>query len=119
MSLMTKKMMTMKRADNWRCRDNLMNRLLLMISLVLLALPVSAVAGKAAGAEEAGKAFRLAAGAGDTKAVLQYLQTKKVEVDAANLFGKTALMMAVENGHFATIVALLNRGSDVDRKSVV
>ena len=62
-------------------------------------------------------AFRNFAAVGDTESVRELLASG-VDVDAQNGFGKTALMLAVETNSMETVVMLLARGADVNKRTV-
>lgn len=63
------------------------------------------------------KELRLAASIGDDEAVAKLLDAG-ADVNAANKFNKTALMMAVENDNLETVALLLARGADVNARTV-
>ena len=64
-----------------------------------------------------GKDLREYAAVGDTDKIMQLLN-RGVDVNTANRFGKSALMVATEEGNMETVVLLLSRGADVNGRTV-
>jgi ankyrin repeat protein len=87
------------------------------ISLLLGLL--ATLAGSAAWAKDANhdKELRLAASIGDDEAIAKLID-RGADVNAANKFDKTALMMAVEGDNLDTVALLLARGADVNARTV-
>ncbi|MCG8125325.1 MAG: ankyrin repeat domain-containing protein, partial [Candidatus Thiodiazotropha taylori] len=84
----------------------------LLIATLTLLLTAQVMAGSAEDERE----LRLAADVGDVETVTKLLD-KGVSPDSANKFGKNALMIAVENNNFETVVLLLNRGANVTART--
>ena len=82
----------------------------LLVSILLCAPAYAADTAK-------DREFRLAAGIGDTYTLSELLD-QGVDVNSANQFGKTALMMAVETGSMETVALLLSRGADLNAETV-
>ena len=59
-------------------------------------------------------AFFTAAAKGDTQTVEQLVNSQQVPVDAQNDQGKSALMLAAENGHLNLVKWLVDNGSDLN-----
>jgi hypothetical protein len=81
------------------------------LALVALAGPPLAVGG--ALQADGGEALRAAASSGDVGAVGELL-AQRVDVDDANEYGATALILAALNGHAEVVRALLDAGADPD-----
>ena len=86
-----------------------------LTALPLLLALVAALPAQAAD-NSLGKEMRNAAAVGKTEEVMRYLD-QGVPVDAANEFGKTALMMAVEGDNLETVALLLARGANVNARA--
>jgi uncharacterized protein len=61
--------------------------------------------------------LRLASAIGDNETIEQLLAAG-ADVNAANKFGKTALMMAVEADNLDTVALLLTRGAEINARTV-
>ncbi|WP_295392588.1 ankyrin repeat domain-containing protein, partial [Thiolapillus sp.] len=70
-----------------------------------------------AGDAELNKELRLSAIVDDVESI-EKLLAKGADVNSANKYGKTALMMAAENWNLAAASVLLAHGADVNRKTV-
>ena len=58
------------------------------------------------------------AGRGDPAAV-EALLDRGADVDAKDIDGRTALMLAIQNGHLDVVKALIAKGADVNAKDNV
>ncbi|HIE53972.1 MAG TPA: ankyrin repeat domain-containing protein, partial [Chromatiaceae bacterium] len=86
----------------------------LLLGILLSLGPIAVLAADKA---ELGRELRLAAAIDDVE-TMEKLLDQGADVNAANKYGKTALMMAAENGNLAAVSLLLARGADVNRKTV-
>ncbi len=84
------------------------------LALAILALSAPLALSRAsAGQDAAGEALRAAASGGDIEAVRAQL-AEGVDVDAANDYGATPLILAALRGHSEVVRALLDAGADAE-----
>ena len=89
----------------------------LLFTLLALSLSLS-LSVFAENIQDLNKELRNAASVDDDEAITRLLDAG-ADVNAANQFGKTALMNAVENGNILTTSILLSRGADVNKETIV
>jgi len=89
-------------------------QLIISLTAVCCVMPSVAIADKTA---EINQELRWAASIDDAETITQLLAAG-ASVNAANKFGKTALMNAAENGNIVATSTLLSMGADVNIKTV-
>jgi ankyrin repeat protein len=93
---------------------------IVFLAVSLLAIPSTVIADNLAEMNQAeiNQELRWAATIDDAETINQLLDTG-ASVNAANKFGKTALMNAVESGSILATATLLSMGADVNIETVV
>jgi len=86
-----------------------------LVLVAILAVVSAAPAAPVSQAPDYGAQLRAAASLGDLETVTALLDGGEVDVDAANEFGATPLIVACLRGNVETVSLLLERGADPDR----